>query len=254
MSGTKWSHERSEPGGHVLREVLQHEVERDEHRRLREQRQAGGRRVDLVLLVEGHHRLVLLGAIALVLPLDLLHLRRVLLERLHRVDLLHGQRDEQDPDADRGADDRPGPGDAEVVVELVEHPANRVLERLEDAEDEEGGADHGWSTPPCDHGLQRSKAPRGLARIPSRARACGAPRSRTPSSSGGTCRCPPGRAGRTSSGRGRRGRRRPRPGCERSRARVMPRAFPSTSSTRSPSHSKPRVSAASGSPGRTTST
>ena len=176
----------------VLREVLEDEEEREEDRELREERQARGGRVDVVLPVELHHLLVQLLAVALVLPLDLLHLRRVPLERLHRVDLPHRQRHEQDPHDDRGADDRPGPRQADVVVEPLEHPAHGVLERLEDAGDAEDEprasrvVHPAAATTGCSGAAASPPSP-----SPSRARACAARRSRTASSTGGTCRCPP---------------------------------------------------------------
>src|SRR4029079_7690309 len=54
----------------------------------------------------------------------------------------------------RRRDDRPRPRQPEVVVEAKEQPPDRVLERLQNAEDEH--ADHAKSTPPRDHGLHRT--------------------------------------------------------------------------------------------------
>ena len=113
-------------------EVLQRVVEGDEDRELQQHRQARGGRVDLVLPVELHQLFVLLLPVVLVLLLDLLHLRRVLLQRLHRVDLPDRQRHEQHPDDDRRGDDRPGPAQAEVRVEPVENVTHHVLELADD--------------------------------------------------------------------------------------------------------------------------
>jgi hypothetical protein len=119
----------------LLREGPQDEVQRDEDRELREKRQARGSRVDAVLLVELHQLLLLLPLVGLVLLLDLLHLRRVPLEVLHRVDLLDRERDEDHPDDHRQRDDRPGPGQADRAMDPVEDVPEEVLERAEDAGD-----------------------------------------------------------------------------------------------------------------------
>ena len=118
----------------LVREVPQDVEERDEDRELRQQRQARRSRVDVVLLVELHQLLVHLVAVALVLPLDLLHLRRVRLQVLHRVDLPDDERDEADADEDRQRDDRPRPAETGAVVEEVEDRPEEVLERRERAE------------------------------------------------------------------------------------------------------------------------
>ena len=55
------------------------------------------------------------------------------------MDLPHGQWHEQDPDDDRRRDDRPRPGQTDLV-ELGEHPREQVLERLEDAGDDHASA------------------------------------------------------------------------------------------------------------------
>ena len=120
----------------VLREVPQHEVEGEEDRDLDEHRQARRRRVDLVLLVELHQLLVQALAVALVLRLDRLHLRHVRLHALHRVDLLDHDRHERDPDDDRQRDDRPAPREADRVVQVLEQPRERVLDRAEDPGDD----------------------------------------------------------------------------------------------------------------------
>ena len=56
--------------------LAQHVEQRDEDRQLEQQRQAGGERVDLVLLVELHHLLLVTLLVVLVLLLELLDLRR----------------------------------------------------------------------------------------------------------------------------------------------------------------------------------
>ena len=117
-----------------LREVPQRVVERDEDRELREHRQARRRRVDVVLPVELHQLFVLLRLVALVLLLDLLHLRREALQVLHRVDLLHRQRHEQHPDDHRQRDDRPRPRQVHAEVQPVEDVAGDVLERRDERE------------------------------------------------------------------------------------------------------------------------
>jgi hypothetical protein len=123
-------------GGDLLLEVLQDEEEADEHRELRQDRQAGCRWVDLVLLVEGHHLRV--HPLAVVLPalLDGLHLGRMRLQVLHRVDLADGQRHEHDPHDHDERDDRPGPRETERVVEVGEDPRQQVLEGREDARED----------------------------------------------------------------------------------------------------------------------
>ena len=152
--------EREAARGRMLREVPQRVVERDENRQLDEHRQARSRRVDLVLPVELHQLFVLLLLVALVLLLDLLHLRRVALQVLHRVDLLHRQRHEQHPDDHGERDDRPRPREVERAVEPVENVARDVLERVagsprgrEDASS--GSPRRAGSKPPWLHGLQR---------------------------------------------------------------------------------------------------
>jgi hypothetical protein len=110
-------------------------VEGDEHRGLGQERQTPAERVDLVLLVELHQLFVELLAVALVLALDLLHLRRMRLERLHGVDLAHGQRHEEDADENRQRNDRPGPRQPHGAVEEVENRLHDVLERGEDPRD-----------------------------------------------------------------------------------------------------------------------
>jgi hypothetical protein len=94
--------------------------------------------VDVVVLVELHQLLVHLLPVALVLPLDLLHLRRMRLQVLHRVDLADDERDEADPDEDRQRHDRPAPRQADAVVEEVEEVPEDVLERAERAGEQRG--------------------------------------------------------------------------------------------------------------------
>jgi hypothetical protein len=115
----------------VLREVAQHEVERDEDGELEDERETRGGGIDLVLAVEGHQLLLLALLVRLVLLLDRLHLRHVLLHPLHRMDLPHHQRDEQHPDDHRQRDDRPRPRQADGRVQPVEDVPEDVLERRE---------------------------------------------------------------------------------------------------------------------------
>ena len=95
----------------------QHVEERDEDRDLEDDRQARGGRVDLVLPVELHQLFVLALLVVLPLLLQRLHLRRVRLQVLHRVDLLDRDRDEQDPHDHGEGDDRPGPREADRLVQ-----------------------------------------------------------------------------------------------------------------------------------------
>ena len=86
--------------------VVENPEQGEEDRRLEQDRQARGQRVGARLLVERHHLLGLALLVPGVLGLDLLDLR---LDRLHvalGADLLHEQRDQQDPDDDDQADDR----------------------------------------------------------------------------------------------------------------------------------------------------
>ena len=130
----------------MLRKGAQHEVEREEDRNLRQQREAGRGRVDLILAVELHQLFLLALLVGLVLLLDLLHLRHVALHRLHRVDLPDGQRHEADADDDRERDDRPSPRQPDRAVQPVEHVAKQVLDRREGAEeDPENHANNLWS-------------------------------------------------------------------------------------------------------------
>ena len=116
-----------------MREVLEDEVEGEEDRELSQQRDARGRRIDVVLAVELHQFFLLPLLVGLVLLLDLLHLRSVALQVLHRVDLPDHQRHEQKPDEDGERNDRPGPRQADRAVraEPLEDPAQDVLERRE---------------------------------------------------------------------------------------------------------------------------
>src|SRR5262245_26176665 len=149
----------------LLLEVAEREEQGDEDRELEQDRQAGGGRVDLVLPVELHQLLVLPLLVVLPALLDLLHLRRVHLEVLHGVDLPHHHGHEEDPHHDDERDDRPGPRQADRVVEPLEDSGEDVLEGRENACDDHVSSprrrlktvwSRTWSTPPCDHGLQRS--------------------------------------------------------------------------------------------------
>ena len=237
----------------LLREVLQRVVEGDEDRKLHEHRQAGGGRVDLVLPVELHQLLVLLLLVLLVLLLDLLHLRRVALQVLHRVDLLHRQRDERHPDDHGQGHDRPGPREADAEVQPVERVPRRVLERRQRRRDEEAeqpvhravlvGA---GSKPPWLQGLQRSTrhAASALPRTSPLARRA----SRAYCEQDGWYLHVVGNSAPES--------RAVEP--DRGDAEAVHQAatfvIDSTSSTRSPSQSKPFAATASGSPERTIST
>ncbi len=238
----------------LVREVPQRVVEREEHRQLREHRQARGGGVDVVLAVELHQLLVLLLLVRLVLLLNLLHLRREPLQVLHRVDLPHGERHEQDPDDHRQRDDRPRPRQADAEVQPVEDVPRRMLERRERVrhEDEREVAHRTGSNPPRLHGLQRS------SRQPAMSAAADEPV--LPERLHRVLR-----AGRVVLARRREERPEGRPVQpdepdpeigRRAQDDVHAAAFviDSTSSTRSPSHSKPFAATASGRPARTIST
>ena len=207
-------------------------------------RQARRRRVDVVLLVELLQLFRLLLAVALVLLLDRLHLRRVRLERLHRVDRLDRERDEAragrrssprrstSPTAARScrgrsrgstsSRSRAATGCSRVTSPIMGSRPRRATT---------GGSEGGASRP---------------SGSPAARRACGSRAPRTPSSSGGTCRCSPAEAARSAAGRGGSGG-----STTLADGGDHAAAFPSTSSTRSSSHSWPFASAASGRPWRT---
>ncbi|MNC87832.1 hypothetical protein D3C83_35930 [compost metagenome] len=87
----------------------QHPVQGDEHRDLHQDREAAAQRVDLLGLVELHHRLVHLLAVVLVHFPDLLHPRRHQLHLRHRLVARRRQREEHQLDGDREQDDRHAP-------------------------------------------------------------------------------------------------------------------------------------------------
>jgi hypothetical protein len=106
-SGVGVAKRRLEPRTDVLAQPrAQRVVEADEDRDLRHQGEKRGERVDGVLHVELDDLLVLALFVVLVLGLDRLHLRRDLLELVHRVHLLEGERQEESADHDRQRDDR----------------------------------------------------------------------------------------------------------------------------------------------------
>ena len=238
----------------LVLEVAQDEEERDEDRDLEDDRQARGGRVDLVLAVELHQLFVLLLPVVLLLLLDLLHLRRVRLEVLHRVDLPHRDRHEQEPHEttsatiDHAQAARPvawnhsrrsvrrssigGAGSADDHAALRRDERQAVWSRLVDA-----------AVAPR---VAAQEPPAGEQRRRARGRARGRRRARTASSSGGTCRS-------------RRGVSEPeacaaRPGRRRSRAHLMRADLAEHLADCSTSQSWPRASAASASPGRATRT
>jgi hypothetical protein len=124
--------------------ALEQVEEREEDRQLEQERPARRKRVDAVLLVEGHHLALHPLAIVLVLLLDLLHLRLELLEGPHRLDLLDGQRQDQQAGEEGEADDRHAPPEADVVVEEEDHRLRRIDQRLEDVRDDD--RDHARKT------------------------------------------------------------------------------------------------------------
>ena len=116
---------------HFDREI-EHLVQREEHRDLEQHRQAARDRVDLLLLVERHDLLLLLGLVVLVLLLERLHLRLNRLHRRHAGKALLGDREHGPAHDDRQADD----GDAEIadrVVDRAQQPQERLFEPAEPA-------------------------------------------------------------------------------------------------------------------------
>ena len=110
----------------------QHLVEREEHRHLDQDRQAAGQRIDLLLLVELHQRLLLLHLVVGVALADRGHLRLHRLHLRHRGVGLVGEREEDDLDEDGDQQD----GDAEiadVVVDPVDRPEHRLGDEVEPA-------------------------------------------------------------------------------------------------------------------------
>ena len=77
--------------------VLEDVEEGDEDRQLREQRDAGGERVDFVVFVEAHHFLLHALFVVFELLFDLLELRLQGLHRPHPFQLFVGERDQQGP-------------------------------------------------------------------------------------------------------------------------------------------------------------
>ena len=105
-------------------------VEREEDRDLDQHRPAARDRIDLLLLVELHHRLLQAHAVVLEPLLQLLHLRLQLLHLGHRGIGAVGEREE-----DRLHDDRHGEdGEAEIAEKLVE-PVDQLEHRLGDEEE-----------------------------------------------------------------------------------------------------------------------
>ena len=94
----------------------QHLVEREEHRDLDRDRQAAGDRIDLLLLVQLHHRLLLLHLVVAVALADHGHFRLHRLHLRHRGVGLVGEREEQQLDQHRDDQD----GDAEIADEMEE--------------------------------------------------------------------------------------------------------------------------------------
>ena len=212
--------------------------------------------IDLVLAVELHQLFVLPRAVVLPLLLDLLHLRRVRLEVLHRVDLPHGDRHEHEPDEDDERHDRPRPGEPDRGVEPLEEAREEILDRpqrVEDGDHVVGSRVSGsrkrrrsrtWSTPPWLHGIAAEQPP---------------PRDDRPADEAELAEGLEGVRGAARvvlAGAVRRQHAR-RSGASPGRARSDPPhavTFPTTSATCSTSHAWPRDSAASASPGRAAST
>src|SRR5262249_3960640 len=108
----------------------QHFIEREEYRDLDRNRQAAGDRIDLLFLVELHHRLLLLLAIVGVALLDHGHLRLNRLHLGHRRIGLVGEREEQNfhqygHDQDREAKIA---DEMEEIVKRQEHGLGNEIE------------------------------------------------------------------------------------------------------------------------------
>ncbi len=108
----------------------QHLVEREEDGDLDQDRQAAGDRIDLLLLVELHHRLLLLHLVVGEALADGRHLGLHRLHLRHRGVRLVGEREEEDLDQQREDQD----GDAEiadVAIDPVERQEHRLGEEAE---------------------------------------------------------------------------------------------------------------------------
>ena len=118
-------------------------VQGKEDGHLKDERQAGGKRVDFVLLVEAHHLLLHALFVVLEFLLDLLHLRLQCLQGAHALDLFVGEGDQHQPHHHREGDDRRAPAEARLVVEELQDRFSYVLDRLQDA----GKRDHERASP-----------------------------------------------------------------------------------------------------------
>ena len=154
----------------VLVGVAHHAEEREEHRHLHQEGQTTRERVDLVLLVELHHLFVELGAVVLVLRLELLDLRLRPLHGHHRLGLLGRQREHHQHHEDGEQDD----GDPEVRDDPVEEREDRPEEVVDGIERGAGGEDHRVSLLP----------PRRRARSGTNVRSVGGTGSSPPSCQG----------------------------------------------------------------------
>ena len=114
----------------------QHVVERQEDRQLRDHRETGRERVDLVLPVELHRLLLESLRVVLVLRLQHLHLRRELLQPDHRLRRLVGDRQQDRPHQQRQEHDRPSPSEPDRVVEEPEDRLEEVDQRLQDVRED----------------------------------------------------------------------------------------------------------------------
>ena len=105
----------------------QHFVEREKDRDLDDDRQTAGDRVDLLLLVELHHRLLLLHLVIGEALADRHHLRLHRLHFRHRGVGFVGEREEEELDDDRDDQD----GEAEISDVAID-PVHRQKQRLGD--------------------------------------------------------------------------------------------------------------------------
>ena len=188
------------PRGMLRRRAVEHPEQRQEDRHLDQQRQAGGQRVGVVLLVELHGLRAELLAVVTVLLLQLADLGLQQLHRARRLDLLDEQRDQRDADDHGQRDDRQRPGPAVAGAEerrpdgveehedARDHPVERLQDRAADRDervpDRQGGqqrAEHQvtlcrtggasrwreWSWPACGVGRRRG-GEQGLLLVPLR--------------------------------------------------------------------------------------
>ena len=123
-----------------------HGVHRDEQRELGQHRQASPEGVHAGLPVEAHRLFLSLLLVAFVLLLKVLDLRLQRLHRLHGLDLLHAQGEEEEAQDERQDDDRYAVV-RDDVVQPSEDPSDRVEQPLEDRGDDRDLGQHQCRSP-----------------------------------------------------------------------------------------------------------